>query len=321
MHYRYPPSRIFAGVAGGGGAIALAGLQSDWLLLVGWWPFAIIGGVLALSGGYWIWDAFAEERHLHTMAKFASVNKWEFSIGTPAYLHASRALHSFPVDQGVNQRDTACISGTYNGRRCSSFTHEYEIGTGDEKRHTERWQITVVELEYPLKTVDILPDDVLAKFAKSLGGQDIDFESADFNRKWRVMARDLKYAHDIVHPRMIERLLRPDADGLAIRVEGRAVMCWRWERRGPADLARRLGVLTSIAKLIPEFVLREFEYEQKKIEEAARKREEDAPDWANTPYALTSGRYTGIGAEDYPDVATDGEKAKPAPRDDEDREW
>ncbi|MBN2176595.1 MAG: hypothetical protein JW722_02950 [Demequinaceae bacterium] len=318
MHYRYPPSRIFAGVAGTGGAIGWFGLQMDWMYIVGWWPFAIIGGLLLLAGGYWMWDAFAQERHHNAMAKFARVNKWEFSFETPQY---RRVFRSYPFDRGMNQRDVACISGTYNGRRCSSFTHEYEIGAGDEKKRTDRWQITLVELDYPLKTVDILPDDTLAKLVKSIGGQDIDFESSDFNKKWRVVARDPKFAHDIVHPRMMERLLRSDAEGMAIRVEGPAVISWRWQRRGPADLARRLGVLTSIAKLIPEFVLREFEYEHRKLEEAARKREENAPDWANTPYALTSGKYTGIGAEDYAEEPANDGEAKPVPRDNEDRAW
>jgi hypothetical protein len=319
MHYRYPPSRIFASVAGGGGALALAGLHLDWVAFVGWWPFAIIGGLLLLAGGYWVWDSSAEERHIRAMAKFARVNKWDFSAETPAF---RRVLGSFPFDQGENQRDVASISGVFNKKRCWSFTREYEIGTSDNKKHTERWQVALVEIEYPLRTVDILPDDLLAKFSKSLGGQDIDFESADFNRKWRVMAHDLKYAHDIVHPRMMERLLRDDADGLAIRIEGPAVLCWQWNRHGPGDLARRLGVLTSIARLIPEFVLREFEYEHKKLDEAARKREENAPDWAKTPYALTSGHYTSLGKEEYEEDANDI-VAPPSsdPPDDEDRAW
>ncbi len=319
MNYRYPPRRIFAGVAGGGGAIAFTGLQMNWLAIFGWWPFAILGGLFLLAGGYWIWDALAEERHLNAMAKFARINKWDFAPQTRQFY---RVYRSFPLNEGTNQRDIACVTGSFNGRRCSSFTREYEVGVSDNKKYIERWQITLVELKYPLATIDILPDDVIAKFAKSIGGQDIDFESADFNRKWRVMARNLKYAHDIVHPRMMERLLRPDAEGLAIRIEGPAVLCWQWERQGPADLARRLGVLTSIAKLIPKFVLREFEYEQKKLEEAARKREENAPDWAKTPYALTSGRYTGIGAEDDEKSVVKGDKRqKFKPGEDEDRAW
>jgi hypothetical protein len=320
MHYRFPPARVFATLSGAGGAVGYFALHFDWILLAGWWPILIVAVLVVFSVCYWVWDLTAASRHANAMAKFAYVNKWQFELETGEY---RRVFQSFPFGHGLRPRDINCITGSFNGRRCSTFTHEYEIGTrNDENKpnHKEQWQITAVELEYPLQTVDILPDDVLAKSAKFLGGQDIDFESSDFNAKWRVVGRNLKYAHDIVHPRMMERLLRPDADGLAIRIEGKYVLCWQWNRRSPADLARRLGVLTSVAKLIPDFVLREYEYEYKRLEEARRKREENAPDWAKTPFALTSGKYTGIGAEDYVED-DDGDKPKKAKRDDEDREW
>lgn len=320
MHYRFPPGRILAGLAGLAGVVGYAALHFNWVLLVGWWPTLIVVGLVAASVWYWVWDLTAASRHANAMAKFARVNGWQFEVGTREY---RRVLKSFPFGHGMQPRDVHCIRGTFNGRRCSTFTHEYETGANNDenkRKYTERWQITAVELDFPLQTIDILPDDMLAKSAKFFGGQDIDFESADFNAKWRVVGRNLKYAHDIVHPRMMERLLRPDADGLAIRIEGPYVLCWQWNRQGPAGLARRLGVLTSIAKLIPDFVLREFEYEYKKLAEARRQREENAPDWATTPYALTSGKYTGIGAEDYAEEEGDGGGGA-GPEDDEDREW
>lgn len=296
----------------------MAGLHGDWIWYFGWWPIVVIAGLILFAAGYWWWDSTAEERHTHAMAKFARINKWDYQPETREY---RQALRSFPFDQGINQRDLKRIEGTFNGRRCSTFTHQYEMGAEDKKRRTDRWQITAVELEYPLQTLDIVPDDYLAKSAKLFGGQDIDFESAAFNKKWRVVGRNPKYAHDIVHPRMMERLLKPDADGLAIRVEGPYILCWQWNRQGPADLARRLGVLTSMAKLIPAFVLKEFEYEHKKNAEAKRLREKNAPDWATTPYALTSGKYTGIGAENYPEVVELGKNQGSSLRDEEDRAW
>lgn len=319
MNYRYPPGRILATLSGAGGVVGYFALHFDWVFLAGWWPILIVVGLIIASVSYWVWDLTAASRQANAMAKFAHVNKWQFELETGTY---RRKLSAFPFGQGTNPRDLNCISGNYNGKRCSSFTHEYDIGAHEEKgkNQTDRWQITAVELEFPLQTIHILPDDTLAKFSKFFGGQDIDFESAAFNEKWRVVGHNLKYAHDIVHPRMMERLLRSDANGMAIRIEGQYVLSWTWNRQGPANLARRFGVLTSIAKLIPAFVLREFEYEYKKLDEVRRKREENAPDWATTPYALTSGKYTGIGAEDYPEE--EGKVGEPLSEPgDEDREW
>ena len=191
-------------------------------------------------------------------------------------------FHAFPFGVGRAARDVDLVCGPYNGFSCASFTHQYEEGKEDEINVPRTWQIDMVDLPYPLATVDILPDDLIAKFAKLLGGQDIDFESAAFNARWRVKAGDAKYAHDIVHPRMMERLLWSDAAGMAIRIEGSAVYAWAVERRGPEDLARRLSVLTAVARLIPEFVYREFKEVHERLAEAA---------------ASAGGERTGVGED------------------------
>jgi hypothetical protein len=319
VNYRIDPKHVFIAMAVAAVAttivILFASGRSD--LATGWAYWTIMMAFVLGPGIWWSWDAYAGDGHMRRMAKFAMTNSWQFAPETGEY---RRVFGSFPFARGVHERDVAWIAGTYNGRSCASFTHEYEEGSDDEQKRIRRWQITLVELEYPLSTVDILPDDVLAKFEKFFGGMDIDFESADFNEKWRVKAQNLKYAHDIVHPRMMERLLKSDADGLAIRVENAAVLCWQAGRQGPEDLARRLNVLTAVAKLIPEFVLREFEYEWKKLEAARRKREEGAPDWAKTPYALSSGHYTELGKQQYAADAGEDQPDKPR-RGGEKRAW
>jgi len=323
MGYRFSPRNIFGGVAASAFGVAYFGLHFNWLAIVGWWPFAILAALLVLSMAYWIWDANADERHARAMLKFAVLNNWEYMHEASDY---RRWFHSFPFNRGSTEMDTVLIRGPFNGQTCATYTHELEIGQDNQRKRKERWQITLVELPYALPTIDIVPDDGLAKIEKFLGGMDVDFESSAFNKRWRVRAGNLKYAHDIVHPRMMERLLQYDAEGLAIRIEGKAVLCWQADPRGPGDLARRLSVITAVAKLIPSFVLREFEYIYKKQEEEARKREENAPLWAKTPYALTSGRYTGIGAndeaaEELTDKATGVKPPTTRRPDDEDRAW
>jgi hypothetical protein len=321
--YRFSARNTFGSVAAFAFSAAYIGLQFDWLSMVGWWPFAILAVLLVSSLAYWVWDANADERHARAMLKFAMLNKWEFNFESGEY---RRWFHSFPFDRGSMEKDTAFIRGPFNGLTCATYTHELEIGQEDKRTRKERWQITLAEIPYSLPTIDIVPDDSLAKLTKVLGGMDVDFESSTFNKMWRVKAGNLKYAHDIVHPRMMERLLQYDAEGLALRIEGRAVLCWQADPRGPEDLARRLSIVTAVAKLIPSFVLREFEYIYKKQEEEARKREENAPEWAKTPFALTSGRYTGIGAEDQvaKDLTDEATGAKPPTTrrpDNEDRAW
>ncbi len=103
---------------------------------------------------------------------------------------------------------------------------------------------------------------------------------------------------------MLERLTLPDAQGAMIRIEGGAVMTWQAGRVGLDGLAARLGVLTAIARRIPDHVLREYterglaSRHGKYASSPGAHRPLVGPDWAITPGALTSGRYTGIGAQD-----------------------
>ena len=100
-----------------------------------------------------------------------------------------------------------------------------------------------VALPTYLPTVELTPDGFGAKLAKLVGAQDIQFESEDFNRAFRVASSDPEVAHAIVHPRLMERMLRDDALGSAWRIEGTWILTWA---AGSTDLDRlvsRLGLL------------------------------------------------------------------------------
>lgn len=284
------------------GVLAVAGglvFQFDlWRLMDGGIvAIALIAAVVVIA--WWAIDKYLHSRHSRQMRQFAAMHGWTYLDYTKRY---TRKLRGYPFGTGRDARDTAVLTGTFHGMQCATFTHEFIASSSDQDNAPQAFQITLVELPVALPQVDIVPDDWAAKVAKSIGGQDIDFESAEFNKHWRVMCRNAKYAHDIVHPRMIERLNRPDARGIALRVESNYVIAWQAGRQGPDDLARRLGVLTSVAGLLPEFVLREFAELHQRAAEGAPQPAEGAPEWATKPYALTSGKYTGIGADAYPDL-------------------
>ena len=297
MNYRFSAGTVISGALGSMSALAWILIHYDVARITGWWPYVLLPALFLLAVTWGVVDLRAQGAHQRAMARFAgSIDGWDFAPTTPAY---RGLLSAFPFGVGRDLRDVDVVRGPLNGYTCASFTHQYEQGKDDEVKVPSSWQVDVVDLPYPLATIDILPEDLLARFSKFLGGSDIDFESAEFNAAWRIKAGDAKYAHDIVHPRMMERLLWADAQGMAIRIESSAVYAWRVDRRGPDELARRLGVLTAIARLIPEFVYREFKEVHDRLAEAEHKREEAAPGWATTPYALTSGRYTDLGREEY----------------------
>lgn len=67
---------------------------------------------------------------------------------------------------------------------------------------------------------------MLARAAGALGvgGADIQLESDEFNRWFRVIAADRRIAFDVLHPRVMQLLL--DALPVHWRLDGDAIVSW-----------------------------------------------------------------------------------------------
>lgn len=253
--------------------------------------------VTIVCGGAWSFYEFTRARRMRDeYQEFAATHGWEYL--ERSFEYAPR-FSGFPFDTGSALRQEAVVRGTFNGQQCATFAHVYEVKHDRNAPPTPySYQVTLAELPVALPRLDIVPQDLPATFAKVLGGRDIDVESYEFNQRWRVLCDDARYGHAVIDPRMIERLLQADVDGMAVRIEGGAVYVWSQGRRGADDLARRLTVVSGIARRIPAHVIREYTelgYGVRRGDAATRPL--DGPAWATEPGVLNSRRYTGIGVD------------------------
>ncbi len=274
----------------GAGALGLLGL-------VAWYG----GGsrldvILAVAGAVvlalLVWEGVSRLRHGNAAAEFAASHGWEHLPRTAAYSHR---FSGEPFDAtGTSVRQEDVLRGMYGGIRCATFTHVVERQRDGERSTAQVHQVTLAELPVALPRLDIVPENLAHHVAQALGGVDVEVESHEFNRRWRVIARDQRYGHDVIDPRMIERLLAPDAHGRSIRITGGAVLIWTPGRESVDTLAKRLDVVVGVARRIPAHVIRRFS-------EAGGSLVDDAPltgpAWATTPGVLNSRSYTGIGTD------------------------
>lgn len=241
----------------------------------------------------WILSEVRRARRRDELVLFAGRIGWTYAERS---MVVAEGLRSYPFGTGVDRADIDVLTGVFHGLPCAHFVHRFterhrgaKVDAADPGVPQE-FQITAVGLGADHPTIDILPQDVVAIAAKLVGGMDVDFESAEFNRAWRVKGDDPRYVHDMITPRVMDLLVRHDSRGMALRIEGRNLITWRAGRTSPSELAHTLTLLTSLAKVLPPHVERALLDEQ-------RTREANAPDWAKTPGALTSGRYTTFGAQ------------------------
>jgi hypothetical protein len=232
------PSMQFVGVPGVLVGLIVLGLPV--LLFVGWY--------LGFR---------RSQKRLDAFAAWAATTGW---LLLPEDDRLADCWNKSPFGLGDSRKAIEVLSGTWSGSPAQSFTYRYVTGSGKD-RTTHRLHVVTMSLPAFLPTLTLTPEGAGAKLAKLVGGQDLSFESDDFNRAWRVECGMTKFAYDVITPRLMERLLRSDAAGVSIRIDGTDVLCWSNGEQSLEALAPRLGLLATVRDSVPAFVWREHGYD------------------------------------------------------------
>jgi len=197
-----------------------------------------------------------QRRRRRSLTAWATANGWQYRGSAP---ELTTRWHGAPFGVGSSRRATEVLTGTWQGRAAMSFRYRYTTGNGEQ---TSTYTFGVVALGLPafLPTLQLTPEGLGARLAKAVGGQDLQFESEEFNRAWRVTSRLPRFAYDVVHPRLMERLLRPGARA-NLRIEGTDILTWCAGAPDLDSLAPRLGLLDAVVRSIPRFVWQEHGYD------------------------------------------------------------
>lgn len=189
------------------------------------------------------------QRHRVGLArKFAESAGWEYVGSDPGLV--SR-WYGTPFAVGRSRRTSEVVRGRFQGRPATSFGYRYTTGSG-KNQSTYTFHVVAIDLPAYLPTLELTPDGLGAKIAKGLGGQDIQLESEAFNARWRVEARDQKFAHDVVHPRLMELLNAGPPD--PVRIEGTDIWTWHTGVLQTEPLHARLTRLAAIVDSVPRHV-------------------------------------------------------------------
>lgn len=84
------------------------------------------------------------------------------------------------------------------------------------------------------------------------------FESAHFNQRWRVIAKDPRYASAVVHNQVMELLVGAPLTVDRIDLGGPWAVSWAAASAGPAEIEAHLDLLTRLSEEIPRFVLSDY---------------------------------------------------------------
>jgi hypothetical protein len=160
-----------------------------------------------------------------------------------------------PFGLGHSREAGDVLTGASNGRPVACFTYSYKTTTSNGKTtQTETHYFSIYSLHLPraLPELRVGREGFFSSVARAIGIHDIEFESEEFNRAFKVKCDDRKFASDVLHPRMMQFLLDTNAPGFTI-VGADIVLV----DRGRLDLTTvepNVDYLGRILDSIPEFV-------------------------------------------------------------------
>ncbi len=166
-----------------------------------------------------------------------------------------------PFGQGHGRRTEKVITGTARGTvPLTAFmyhwltTHTRTVSDGQGGNRTETYTQShaqpILALTLPAPTPDLVigADSMLGRLFR---GGTIDFESTEFNAVFDVTCSHSKFAHDVVHPRMMEFLLRARPPQL---IMSRGMLVTYPAVHDTLEITRLSDLLSSFLGRIPGFV-------------------------------------------------------------------
>ena len=212
----------------------------------------VIVGV-AIYAGY-----VAKKRRQQAFQALARKLGFRYSIDDPFRLQ-SRYDSFFPtLNQGNNRYAFNVLSGKREGRGIHLFDHHYETTSTDSKGRTQTHHhyrsFVAVEHDLDLGRIEVRPEGLFDKVKAAFGFDDIDFESAEFSRKYMVKAEDRKLAYAVFHPEMIEYFLT-SLGKIKLTASGVFLLVRRGSgRMKPLELERTLDDAFAFLERLPRYL-------------------------------------------------------------------
>ena len=122
---------------------------------------------------------------------------------------------------------------------------------------TYNFSYLIVHPPWDTPSLLIRPEGIFDKIKGAFGFDDIDFESAEFSRKFFVKSSDKRFAYDVLHPRMMEFLLSERPPMLDIEAGALCLSdgskCWEPER-----FHREIAFVRQFCELWPRHLIKDL---------------------------------------------------------------
>ena len=198
-------------------------------------------------------------RYVNTQASaqfalFAAANGMEWRNGQ------DRSVLALPFDflrQGDGRGVDDVMAGTWKGLSIEA-AHYWYYDQGDRGNRTYH-HFTILATALPLQVpyLGIQQQNVLTQAAELIGMTGLQFESEEFNRQYKVVAKERPFAYQVIDTSMISWLLGPGA-GFNFALNDRYLLMWVHRIMDPQGLGPLFNAARGFVDTIPQLVWQEY---------------------------------------------------------------
>lgn len=214
-------------------------------------PLLLPVAAAAAAGAVGILAWQQEKKRKEALRSWAADRGWAYSERDDRQIQR----RGTPFDRGRSKRATNVMAGQLAGRQITAFDYRFvtDSGSGQNRSSTtHHYWVMCVRLPTWLPTLEITHENVLDKLGDVFGFSDIELESEDFNRRFRVNAQDRKFAYDVLHARTMTALLaQPE---VILRIQGSEVLTWSKGKLDPSSLDAAMAPISVLLDGIPDYV-------------------------------------------------------------------
>lgn len=192
-----------------------------------------------------------EQARVAQLVSFARSNGWRFAATERGW---DTRFEGLPFGTGQRRSTRNVLQGSHQGREMVAFEYSYQTSQSDGKTTsttTHRYSVVALALPTWVPGLQVVPEGFGGLLATALGMPDVELESEDFNRAFRVKG-DRKFAYDVLSTRTMTALLTRPA--LHLRLQGADALCWEQGNLSPASLVQRLDTLCVLLDGVPAYV-------------------------------------------------------------------
>ena len=157
------------------------------------------------------------------------------------------------LHQGHSRYAYNIMRGNWRGQGVLLFDYHYATGSG-KNRSDHHFSAAIATAPYLLQPLMIRPEGLFDKITEFFGWDDIDFESAEFSRKFYVTSPDRKWAYDVIHQRMMDYLLA--SERYTVQFDFHSIIATRSKQFSPREFEAAAEFTHGILQRMPEYVVR-----------------------------------------------------------------